>query len=117
MGADYVFIHNESLKENILNTLKNKVDVVFEHIGLSTWEHSLSILNIGGRIVTCGATTGPKVSIDLRHLFMKQQSILGSTMADIDTFQIVMNKIFKKNINLLLIKSFLLMRLEMLINI
>ena len=50
-------------------------------------------MNIGGRIVTCGSTTGSKVNIDLRHLFMKQQSILGSTMADIDSFINVMKKI------------------------
>tara|TARA_B100001540_G_scaffold180408_1_gene159110 strand:- start:71 stop:1081 length:1011 start_codon:yes stop_codon:yes gene_type:complete len=93
-GADYVFIHDESLKKNIFDKLgKLKFDVVFEHIGESTWNQSLSLLNIGGRIVTCGSTTGSKVNIDLRHLFMKQQSILGSTMADIDSFISVMKKI------------------------
>ena len=93
-GADYVFIHDESLKKNIIDKLgKLKFDVVFEHIGKSTWNQSLSLLNIGGRIVTCGSTTGSKVNIDLRHLFMKQQSILGSTMADMDSFINVMKKI------------------------
>ena len=50
----------------------------------------------GGRIVTCGSTTGANVSFDLRHLFMKQQSILGSTMSSIDSFINVMNKIENK---------------------
>ena len=50
-------------------------------------------MGIGGRIVTCGATTGNLVSIDLRHLFMKQQSILGSTMASVSTFHEVIEKI------------------------
>ena len=62
------------------------IDVVFEHVGQKTWEVSKKMLATGGRLVTCGATTGSDVSIDLRHLFMKQQSILGSTMSDMQTF-------------------------------
>ena len=53
-------------------------------------------LAIGGRVVTCGATTGPMINIDLRHLFMKQQTIMGSTMSDIKSFKQVMNNINKK---------------------
>lgn len=56
------------------------VDVVFEHIGPETWVGSLASLAKGGRLVTCGATSGPKGEIDLRFLFMKQLSILGSYM-------------------------------------
>ncbi len=56
------------------------VDVVVEHVGAATWKKSLSCLTRGGRLVTCGATTGFDVGVDLRHLFIKQQSILGSTM-------------------------------------
>tara|TARA_B100001013_G_scaffold340001_1_gene262684 strand:- start:1766 stop:2803 length:1038 start_codon:yes stop_codon:yes gene_type:complete len=62
------------------------IDVVFEHVGQKTWEVSKKMLATGGRLVTCGATTGSDISIDLRHLFMKQQSILGSTMSDMQTF-------------------------------
>ena len=62
------------------------IDVVFEHVGQKTWEVSKKMLATGGRLVTCGATTGFDISIDLRHLFMKQQSILGSTMSDMQTF-------------------------------
>ena len=62
------------------------IDVVFEHVGQKSWEVSKKMLATGGRLVTCGATTGSDVSIDLRHLFMKQQSILGSTMSDMQTF-------------------------------
>ena len=50
-------------------------------------------LAIGGRVITCGATTGPKINIDLRHLFMKQQTIMGSKMSDINSFNQVMIKI------------------------
>ena len=70
--------------------------VLLEHIGHKTWDHSLKILNKGGRIVTCGATTGSKVNIDLTHLFIKQQTIFGSTMAGMKTFTNVMENIERK---------------------
>ncbi len=56
------------------------VDVVFEHVGASTWEKSVACLPYGGRLVTCGATTGYEVKLDLRVLFFKRISLLGSTM-------------------------------------
>ncbi len=56
------------------------VDVVCEHVGQATWIAAMKCLARGGRLVTCGATTGPQVSIDLRHLFAKQQSLIGSYM-------------------------------------
>ena len=55
-------------------------DVVVEHVGPATWDASLRALARNGRLVTCGGTTGPKVSVNLPHLFIKNQSILGSTM-------------------------------------
>ena len=98
MGADYVILHNEGKIKNLISDVCDKkgVDVVFEHIGLATWKDSLKVLNKGGRIVTCGATTGNLVELDLAHLFIKQQSILGSTMADMSTFTSVMEKINNK---------------------
>jgi NADPH:quinone reductase-like Zn-dependent oxidoreductase len=59
---------------------KAGVDVVFEHVGGEVFERSLRCLGWGGRIVTCGATTGIDAKVNLRHLFFKGQSILGSTM-------------------------------------
>lgn len=56
------------------------VDVVFEHIGPQTWEGSLRLLKKNGRLVTCGATSGPSVPLDLRYVFSRQLSILGSMM-------------------------------------
>ncbi len=56
------------------------VDVVFEHVGATTWDASLRVLKSGGRLVTCGATTGHDVRVDLRHLFWRRLSLLGSTM-------------------------------------
>ena len=100
MGANYVFNHNDTnLKNEVKNIFPYGVDVVFEHVGSLTWEQSMKVLAIGGRIVTCGATTGGNVSIDLRHLFMKQQTIIGSTMASLKAFKEVNKKINDKKYN------------------
>jgi NADPH:quinone reductase-like Zn-dependent oxidoreductase len=56
------------------------VDVVFEHVGTATWDRSLKSLARSGRLVTCGATTGHAAQIDLRVLFTRQISLLGSYM-------------------------------------
>jgi NADPH:quinone reductase-like Zn-dependent oxidoreductase len=56
------------------------VDVVFDHVGIATWERSVRSLRYGGRLVTCGATTGYDARVDLRVLFWKQIQLIGSTM-------------------------------------
>jgi len=61
-------------------TDRRGVDVVFEHVGKKTWEGSLLSAALGGRIVTVGATTGYDPPTDLRHVFYRQLSVLGSTM-------------------------------------
>jgi NADPH:quinone reductase-like Zn-dependent oxidoreductase len=61
-------------------TGKAGVDVVFEHVGQATFDGSLKCLARGGRLVTCGATTGGAVSLSLHAVFFKSLSILGSTM-------------------------------------
>ena len=61
-------------------TAKRGVDVVVEHVGEATWNESVRCLTRGGRLVTCGATTGASGSIDLRFLFGRQLSLLGSYM-------------------------------------
>jgi len=58
------------------------VDVVVDSVGESTWPSSLRALRRGGRLVVCGSTTGPAVSLDLRRLFWHQWSVLGSTMGN-----------------------------------
>ena len=55
-------------------------DVVVDCVGEATWTNSQRALRRGGRLVVCGATTGPQVSLDLRRLFWHQWSLLGSTM-------------------------------------
>jgi NADPH:quinone reductase-like Zn-dependent oxidoreductase len=56
------------------------VDIVIEHVGAATWDRSVRCLARGGRLVTCGATTGHQAAVDLRHLFARQLSLLGSYM-------------------------------------
>jgi len=96
LGADAVFLHDSSLYSNIKNHISGKgVDVVFEHIGEATWETSTKLLSKGGRLVTCGATTGANVRINLAHMFFKHLSILGSTMSTLDSFKEVFKNIEK----------------------
>jgi NADPH:quinone reductase-like Zn-dependent oxidoreductase len=82
LGADEVIDYEQQdfLAEVKRLTGKRGVDVVFEHVGKKTWEKSILATTIGGRIVTVGATTGFDPLTDLRHVFFRQLSILGSTM-------------------------------------
>ena len=63
-------------------TANRGVDVVFEHVGAATWDDSVASLAQGGRLVTCGGTSGPMVTTDVRKLFWNQWSILGSNVLD-----------------------------------
>jgi NADPH:quinone reductase-like Zn-dependent oxidoreductase len=56
------------------------VDVVVDHVGQALWKENMKALAWGGRFVTCGATSGHEISLDMRQVFFKQMSILGSTM-------------------------------------
>ena len=82
LGADHVINHSkEDFADKVNEFTDGKgVDLVFEHIGPETWEKSMLCLKQGGRIVTCGATSGPTVSFDIRFLFAKQLSISGCYM-------------------------------------
>lgn len=82
LGADHVINHSkQKIRDRVREiTTKRGVDIVFEHVGAATWEDSVSCLARHGRLVTCGATTGFDVRLDLRHLFAKEVSILGSYM-------------------------------------
>lgn len=82
LGADHVinYTTHDFLDEVKKRTDRKLVDVVFEHVGASTWDKSIACLPKGGRLVTCGATSGHDVKLDLRTLFYKSISLLGSTM-------------------------------------
>jgi NADPH:quinone reductase-like Zn-dependent oxidoreductase len=82
LGADYGINHkSQKIREEVRRiTNKRGVDVVFEHVGTATWDESIASLAPSGRLVTCGATTGFDAKIDLRFLFSRQLSLLGSYM-------------------------------------
>jgi NADPH:quinone reductase-like Zn-dependent oxidoreductase len=82
LGADRAVDHSS---EDVVAAVRaltggRGADVVVDSVGLATWDKSLRALKRGGRLVTCGATSGPSVSLDLRRLFWHQWSLLGSTM-------------------------------------
>jgi len=89
LGADAALNHGrvDVAKEVRALTGKRGVDVVVENVGEATWEQSLRALARQGRIVTCGATAGPRVVTDLRRLFWHQHTIMGSTMGNAAEFR------------------------------
>lgn len=82
LGADHVINSTTGDLVTEVKRLTDRalVDVVFEHTGAATWDKSIACLPYGGRLVTCGATSGHEVKLDLRVLFYKRISLLGSTM-------------------------------------
>ncbi len=82
LGADFVIDHSrQNIRDEVKKTTdKRGADIVVEHVGAATWEESMASLAPQGRLVTCGATTGHDVRIDLRHLFAKQLVLSGSYM-------------------------------------
>lgn len=80
LGADHVINYREDRFEGVVRKLTGKkgVDVVFEHTGADTWAGSLLSMRRGGRLVTCGATSGPVGSLNLMQLFQQQYRIIGS---------------------------------------
>lgn len=96
LGADYVINHyQQKIADEVRKiTSKQGVDVVIEHVGPATWDESMRALKPGGTLVTCGATTGPQVHIDLRFLFSRQLSVLGSYMGTMGEFHEVMKHVF-----------------------
>ena len=82
LGADVLINHRETdfSKEVWRITEKRGIDVIVDNVGAATWDRSIRALARGGRLVICGATSGPKPEEDLRRLFVKQVTIYGSTM-------------------------------------
>ena len=85
LGADEIILYRtEDFSHEVRKLTGDRgVDVIFEHIGPDTWPKNLACLARGGRMVTCGATSGPKAEIDIRYLFAKQLSVLGSYMGSL----------------------------------
>ena len=84
LGADDTINHRsvDVGREMRVRTGKRGVDVVVDSVGAATWSQSLGALGRAGRLVTCGGTSGPLLTMDVRKLFWNQWSILGSTMGN-----------------------------------
>jgi len=96
LGADYGINHYKQKISDEVRKITNKegVDIVVEHVGAATWDESVKSLKSGGALVTCGATTGPNVGIDLRHLFARQLTLLGSYMGTMGELHEVLSHVF-----------------------
>jgi len=84
LGADVVI---DTRQQNFAEVVKQEtrgrgVDIVVEHVGQAIWKDCLKCLAHGGRLVTCGATTGPKVEVDLRFFFIREIEIVGAFMGN-----------------------------------
>jgi NADPH:quinone reductase-like Zn-dependent oxidoreductase len=94
LGAAAGYNHARQPAEEIARAVRKEsgggVDVVVDSVGAKTWEASLRALRPGGRLVTCGATSGPEVALDIRRLFWFQWSLLGSTMGSLGEFAAIM---------------------------
>ncbi len=101
LGADHAIDHyRQDISAEVKKlTGKRGVDVVVEHVGAATWPKSLESLAPGGRLVTCGATTGYDAALDLRFLFSKQWSLLGSFMGTMGELHNVLKFVFRKQIH------------------
>jgi NADPH:quinone reductase-like Zn-dependent oxidoreductase len=83
VGADHTINYeDDDFAEEILEMTGGRgVDMVVDHIGAQTWQNSLKSLTKGGRVVTCGATTGGRPETDINRIFWNQLEVIGSTMA------------------------------------
>lgn len=108
LGADYVINHYQQKIADEVKKITSKAmcDIVFEHVGKATWTESMKSLKPGGNLVTCGATTGPEASFDIRFLFARQLSFLGSFMGTMGDFHEVMKHIFSGKLKAVVDKSF-----------
>ncbi|MFI5402655.1 MAG: zinc-binding dehydrogenase [Planctomycetota bacterium] len=93
LGAEAAIPYEDFAREARKLSGKGGVDVVVDHLGPATWEGSVAALRKGGRLVTCGGTTGHEIRFDLRHLFFKSLSFLGSTMGTLEELRTVLGHV------------------------
>ena len=90
-----LYKHKDFSEEVKKLTGQKGVDVIFDHIGPETWQKNMACLARGGRLVTCGATSGPLAQIDIRYLYAKQIAIFGSYMGSFAELHKVLDLIEK----------------------
>jgi NADPH:quinone reductase-like Zn-dependent oxidoreductase len=108
LGADYGINHyKQKISEEVKKiTSKEGADIVMEHVGAATWEESLKSLKPAGTLVTCGATTGPNVGIELRFVYSRQLSVLGSYMGTMGELHEVLAHVFAGRLKPVVDRSF-----------
>jgi NADPH:quinone reductase-like Zn-dependent oxidoreductase len=108
LGADFVINHYQQKISQEVRKITNAegVDIVIEHVGPATWQESVKSLKPGGTLVTCGATTGPKVEFDLRFLFSRQLSLLGSYMGTMSELYEVLGHVFAGRLKAVVDRTF-----------
>ncbi|HEU0014588.1 MAG TPA: zinc-binding dehydrogenase [Longimicrobium sp.] len=96
LGADVVYDREQEDWSAAVHrdTGKRGVDVVVENVGAATWSGSVRALARGGRLVTYGATAGPRVELDVRAVFWRQIEVIGSTMASRGEFEEMLRVVF-----------------------
>lgn len=96
LGADHVINHYQQKISEEVRKITNKqgVDIVLEHVGPATWDESIRSLKPRGNLVTCGATTGPQVGLDLRFVYSRQLSVFGSYMGTMGELHDVLKHVF-----------------------
>ena len=96
LGADFTINHYQQRISEEVKKITNKqgVDIVLEHVGEKTWQESMRSMKPSGKLVTCGATTGPNASFDIRFLFSRQLSFLGSYMGTMAELHEVLRHVF-----------------------
>jgi NADPH:quinone reductase-like Zn-dependent oxidoreductase len=93
LGADAALPYEDFARGARRVAGKAGVDVVVDHLGPATWQGSVAVLRKGGRLVTCGGTTGHDIRFDVRHLFFKSLSFLGSTMGTPEELRTVLGHV------------------------
>lgn len=108
LGADHVVNHyQQKISEEVRKiTHKQGVDIVLEHVGAATWDESIRSLKPGGTLVTCGATAGPQVGIDLRFVYSRQLTVLGSYMGTMGELHEVLKHVFAGRLRPVVDRSF-----------
>lgn len=108
MGADFTINYKveDWSRAVFLATGKRGVDVVVDNVGAPTWMQGIRALARGGRLVNVGGTAGPVVETDLRHVFRKQITILGSSMGSHQDFRDVMGLIWQRKLTPIVDKIF-----------
>jgi len=114
LGADVVIDTQQRAFAEVVKqeTGGRGVDLVVEHVGQAVWKDSLRCLAPGGRLVTCGATTGPKVEIDLRFFFIREIEILGAFMGTRGDFARVLGLLERKALRPVVDRTFPLVKLR-----